>query len=109
MPIDIRPVPVPDALGTPAAREFESCAELGFQLERANWGHEDFAYSAAELLARLRNGRHRGDAWIGAWDGETMVGRAGLEWERDAGATTVELTLGVLPSHRRRGIGSRLL
>ena len=38
-----------------------------------------------------------------------MVGRSSIGWERDAGAATVELTLGVLPSHRRRGIGSRLL
>ncbi|MBT2499688.1 GNAT family N-acetyltransferase [Agromyces sp. ISL-38] len=109
MPIDIRPVAVPDALGTPAAREFESSAELGVELERANWGHEDFAYSAAELLAAHRNDRHRGHAWIGAWDGDTMIGRAGLEWERDAGASTVELTLGVQPRHRRQGVGSRLL
>jgi GNAT superfamily N-acetyltransferase len=109
VPIDIRPLPVPDALGTPAAREFEASAGLGHRLERANWGHEDFAYSAAELLAQHRNDRHRGHAWIGAWDGDEMIGRAGLEWERDADATTVELTLGVLPSHRRRGVGSRLL
>lgn len=109
MTVDIRPVPVPRSLGTPEAAEFEACAALGYRLERANWGHEHFAYSAAELLAAHRNERHRGHAWIGAWDGDMMVGRAGLEWERDADATTVELSLGVLPSHRRRGVGSRLL
>lgn len=38
-----------------------------------------------------------------------MVGRSGISWERDRGAETIELTLGVLPSLRRRGIGSLLL
>ena len=109
MSIDVRPVPVPNALGTPGAAEFEACAALGFRLERGNWGHDHFAETAAELLGRHRNDTHRGHAWFGAWDGDTMIGRSGLGWERDAEAATVELTLGVLPSHRRRGIGSRLL
>lgn len=109
MTVDIRPVPVPRSLGTPEAAEFEACAALGFRLERANWGHEHFAESAAELFARHRNDAHRGHAWIGAWDGDTIVGRAGLGWERDPEASTVELTMGVLPSHRRRGVGSGLL
>jgi GNAT superfamily N-acetyltransferase len=109
MTVDIRPVPVPRSLGTPEATEFEACAALGFRLERASWGHEHFAESAAELFARHRNDAHRGHAWIGAWEGDTIVGRAGLGWERDPEASTVELTMGVLPSHRRRGIGSSLL
>lgn len=109
MTVDIRRVLVPSALGTPEAVEFEACAALGFELERAAWGHDHFAESATELLGRHRNDTHRGHALYGAWDGDTMVGRSGLGWERDAGAATVEFTLGVLPSYRRRGIGSRLL
>ena len=109
MTVDIRPVPVPRSLNTPEAAEFEACAALGFRLERASWGHEHFAESAAELFARHRNDAHRGHAWIGAWEGATIVGRAGLGWERDPEASTVELTMGVLPSHRRRGIGSSIL
>ncbi|WP_139416874.1 GNAT family N-acetyltransferase [Agromyces laixinhei] len=109
MNVDIRPILVPTSLGAPDSADLEACAALGFQLERANWGHDHFAESAAELLGRHRNDVHRGHALFGAWDGDTMVGRASLGWERDEEAATVELTLGVLPSHRRRGIGSRLL
>ncbi|MEV1130125.1 GNAT family N-acetyltransferase [Agromyces sp. NPDC049794] len=109
MSVEISPVPVPDALGTRKARAFETYAALGSELERANWGHDHFADTAERLLAVHRNGTRRGHAFLAAWDGPTMVGRSGLSWERDDGAETIELTLGVLPSHRRRGIGSLLL
>ncbi|MFC9559483.1 GNAT family N-acetyltransferase [Agromyces sp. NPDC056965] len=107
--VEIRRVRVPHLLGTPEAADFEACAALGSELERANWGHDHFAESAAEMLGRHRNDAHRGHALFGAWDGDMMVGRAGLGWERDPEAATVEFTLGVLPRHRRRGIGSALL
>ena len=109
MSVEVRPVTVPSALGTPDATDFEAYAALGFALERANWGHDHFAESAAELLGRHRNEDHRGHLLLGAWDGDEMIGRCGLGWERGQAATTVEVTLGVLPAHRRRGIGSRLL
>jgi len=109
MPIEIRRLVVPERLGTPGAADFEAYATLGFELERANWGHDHFAETAAELLGRHRNDVHRGHAVFGAWDGATMVGRCGLGWERDERAATVEFTLGVLPSARRRGVGSQLL
>ena len=60
MPIEIRPSVVPERLGTPEAAEFEGYAALGFELERANWGHDHFAETAAELLGRHRNDLHRG-------------------------------------------------
>lgn len=109
MSVEIRPVPVPGALGTREAGAFEEYADLGSRLERANWGNDHFADTADRLLAAHRNGTRRGHAFLAAWDGPTMVGRSGLSWERDGGAETLELTLGVLPSHRRRGVGSLLL
>ncbi|RZS66008.1 acetyltransferase (GNAT) family protein [Agromyces ramosus] len=109
MSIEIRPVPVPRELGTPEARDFEAYAALGFELERANWGHDHFAETAAELLGFHRNDAHRGRLLIGAFDGDAIIGRSGLGWERDEASATVEITLGVHPSHRRRGVGSRLL
>lgn len=109
MTVEVRPVEVPSALGTPEASDFEAYAGLGFELERANWGHDHFAESAVELLGRHRNDVHRGRALFGAWDGATLVGRSGIGWERDEHAATIEVTLGVLPAHRRRGVGSQLL
>ena len=109
MTVEVRPVRVPDALGTPEATDFEAYAALGFELERVNWGHDHFAESAVELLGLHRNDVHRGRVLFGAWDGSTLVGRTGIGWERDESAATVEVTLGVLPTHRRRGVGSQLL
>lgn len=109
MSIEVRPVRIPERLGVPDAAELEAYAKLGFDLERANWGHDHFAESAAELLAVQRNDVHRGRALFGAWDGDAMVGISRLEWERDVEAETVEVALGVHPSHRRQGVGSRLL
>ena len=109
MSIEVRRIAVPRQLDTPEAREFEAYAALGFELERANWGHDHFAETAAALLGLHRNDTHRGRAAFGAWDGDALVGRSGVGWERESGAATVELTLGVLPSYRRRGVGSKLL
>lgn len=109
MSIEVRRVRIPERLGVPEAAELEAYATLGFSLARATWGHDHFAETAAELLAMQRNDAHRGQALIGAWEGDAMVGISRLEWERDVEAETVELTLGVHPSHRRQGIGSRLL
>ncbi|WP_448005033.1 GNAT family N-acetyltransferase [Agromyces bauzanensis] len=109
MSVEIRPVPVPERIGTPDAAEFEAYAALGFELERVNWGHDHFAETADQLLGFHRYDAHRGRTLFGAWDGDALVGRAGLGWERDPAAATVELTLGVHPSHRRRGVGSALI
>ena len=110
MPIEIRRLAVPERLGTPEAADFEAYAALGFELERANWGHDHFAETAAELLGRHRNDRPpRVTLCSARGTATTMVGRCGLGWERDERAATVEFTLGVLPSQRRRGVGSQLL
>jgi GNAT superfamily N-acetyltransferase len=109
MSIEVRPARMPERLGVPEAAELEAYAALGFSLARDTWGHDHFAETAAELLAMQRNDAHRGQALLGAWDGDAMVGISRLEWERDVEAETVELTLGVHPSCRRQGVGSRLL
>lgn len=109
MTVEVRPVEVPRELGTPEAADFEAYAALGFELERANWGHDHFAETPAELLALHRNDVHRGRRLFGAWDGGTLVGRSRIGWERGDDAATIEVALGVAPAHRRRGVGSQLL
>jgi len=109
MPIEIRPVPVPESLGTPESVEFEAAAEVAALVEESVWGHRTFAWDTYELLPRYHDGTYHGMQAFAAWDGDRCVGRVECEWENSDGAETVDLVLGVLPEARRAGIGSALL
>ncbi|MFF2369613.1 GNAT family N-acetyltransferase [Agromyces sp. NPDC058110] len=105
---EIRPVPVPEALGTPAARQFEAMVEVGALVEESVWGHRKFAWDADELLPRFRDERYQPLHAFAAWEGDRCIGRVECTWELSEGAETVDLVLGVLPDARRRGVGTAL-
>ncbi|MGR0219421.1 GNAT family N-acetyltransferase [Agromyces sp. ZXT2-6] len=108
MTIDIRPLRIPARLdGTRS--ELDDLVDLQRAVDREVWGHDHFSYDAAELHVRYRDDRYRGRAAIGAWDGARLVGAAELAWEQQPEARMAEMTLAVLPGHRRRGVGSALL
>ncbi|KQZ08610.1 hypothetical protein ASD23_09390 [Agromyces sp. Root1464] len=109
MTIDVRPVAVPERLGTPAAAEFEAYVELTAQIDESVWGHRRFSYDAPELLPEFLDDRYTGRRAFAAWDGERCVGRAELQWERSEGARAAEITVGVVADLRRQSIGSELL
>lgn len=109
MAIEIRPVPVPERLGVPEAVEFEAAAEAVALVEESVWGHRKFAWDTYELLPRYRDETYHGMRAFAAWDGDRCVGRVECEWERSDGSETVDLVLGVIPEHRRAGVGTALL
>ncbi|SIN71659.1 GNAT family N-acetyltransferase [Agromyces cerinus] len=109
MTLDIRPVAVPERLGTPEAVEFEAYVEATAVADESVWGHRRFSYDAPELLPEFLDGRYTGRRAFAAWDGGRCVGRADVTWERSDGARAAEITVGVAVDQRRRGIGSELL
>ncbi|MGW9629167.1 GNAT family N-acetyltransferase [Agromyces sp. NPDC055520] len=110
MNVDIRPIPVPDALGTPAAVDFEAYAAFAEALDVEVHGSDELSFGADELLVFSRDQRYTARHAFGAWDGARLVGAANVVWELDADATTAFSTvLGVAPELRRRGVGGRLL
>lgn len=108
MSVEIRPVHVPDALGTPESAEFERVVELATAIEIEKWGDDRFAFTAPELLAVARDA-YRPYRMFAAWDGERCAGRASAMWEDDPDAETGDVVVEVAPRYRRSGIGSRLL
>lgn len=109
MNIEIRPVTLPERLGTPEAVEFERYAALAIDIEVERWGDDRFAYTPAEMLAMYRDDDYEVKRAFGAWDGERCVGRAIAWGERDAAAESGIAIVEVAPDRRRQGIGSRLL
>lgn len=109
MSIDIRPLAIPERLGTPDAIEFEAYVELTAEVDESVWGHRRFAYEAPELLPEFHDLRYRGRQAFAAWDAGRCIGRAEVLWEQDEGARTAEITVGVASGERRRGIGTALL
>ena len=109
MGIEIRPVAVPERLGTPNATDFEAYVEATAAVEESVWGHRRFAYDAAQLLPEFRDERYTGRQAFAAWRGDRCVGRAEVLWEQGDGARTSEISVGVLADERGRGLGAQLL
>ncbi|MDR6907622.1 GNAT superfamily N-acetyltransferase [Agromyces sp. 3263] len=109
MAIDIRPVPVPARLDTAEARPLEAYVDLTRLVALETWGHDHFEFTAAELLVRHRDQRFRRRVEVGAYEGDDLVGAAAMVWESDPQARMAEISLGVRPDRRGRGVGSALL
>ena len=109
MAIEIRPVPVPSRLGTAEASPLEAYVDLTRAIARETWGHDHFEFGAAELLVRHRDRRFRRRVEVGAYEGDDLVGAAAMVWETDPQARMAEMSLGVRPDRRGRGVGSALL
>ncbi|AWB95789.1 GNAT family N-acetyltransferase [Agromyces badenianii] len=107
--IDIRPLDIPERLGTPEAADFEAFVELTADVQESVWGHRRFAQEAAELLPEFRDDRYTGRQAFAAWKDERCIGRAEVLWERGEEARTAEISVGVAVDERGRGLGAELL
>ncbi|MFF2276656.1 GNAT family N-acetyltransferase [Agromyces sp. NPDC058126] len=109
MSVEIRPITLPERLGTPEAVEFERYAAFAIDIEVERWGDDRFAYTPAEMLSIYRDDDYEIKRAFAAWHGDTCVGRT-ISWgERDAAAESGIVIVEVAPDFRRQGIGSRLL
>ncbi|GAA1773092.1 GNAT family N-acetyltransferase [Agromyces lapidis] len=109
MSVEIRPITLPERLGTPEAVEFERYAALATDIEVERWGDDRFADTPAEMLSMYRDDDYEIRRAFAAWDGDACVGRS-ISWgERDAAAESGIVIVEVAPAYRRQGIGSRLL
>ena len=109
MPIDIRPIPMPERLGVPEARPLEAYVAFTNEIAREIWGHDHFEFGVAERLARHRDTRFRRRVELGAYEGDDLVAAASADWENDEHARMAEMSLGVRRDRRRQGIGTALL
>ncbi|WP_153683157.1 GNAT family N-acetyltransferase [Agromyces agglutinans] len=109
--MEIRPIRLPVAGSTGPDGELAAYAELIGSIDLETLGTADLARSVTELRVDLAGAdEHREHLALGAFEDGALVGMAELEWERDDDASTAYLPLlGVAVSHRRRGIGTRLL
>ena len=108
--VDIRPIRLPEHLGTPDDDELIAYAALIRRLDVEALGTPDLSRRPRELLHELRELEYTARTAIGAFDRGRLVGLAEAEWEQDADATTAYVTMvGVDPDRRGEGIGSGLL
>ncbi|MDM7854847.1 GNAT family N-acetyltransferase [Cellulomonas alba] len=101
----IDPLPVPDGPDDPGLREL---AHVTNAVDRELWGSDDFRRTTRELLESLRDDPYERHVVLGARDGGALLGYALLHLPRRENTHTGALELGVLPEHRRRGIGTAL-
>ncbi|QTX04461.1 GNAT family N-acetyltransferase [Agromyces archimandritae] len=106
---EIRPIEVPERLGTPESAPFEAFAALAESFKVETLGDADTSFGVDELFAFSRDQAYTERRRFGAWEGGRMIGTASVFWEVDGGVAAFCPTLGVVPEHRRRGIGSALL
>ena len=109
MAVEIRPVALPDRLGTPESFDFERYAEFATAIEIERWGDDRLADTPAEMLARYRDEKYEKRQAFAAWAGDACVGRTISWWERDPAAKTGIVIVEVAAPYRRQGLGSRLL
>ncbi|MFF2390486.1 GNAT family N-acetyltransferase [Agromyces sp. NPDC058104] len=109
MTVEIRPITLPERLGTPEAAEFERYADFAIDIEVERWGDDRFAYTREEMLAMYRDDDYEFRQAFAAWHGDACVGRSITWGERDAAAESGIVIVEVAPAFRRRGVGSRLL
>ncbi|WP_165314385.1 GNAT family N-acetyltransferase [Agromyces protaetiae] len=96
--------------GATDASGLDAYVALIRRLDAETIGTSELARSPRELALDLAPSRYSRHVALGAFEDGALVGLAELEWELDEDATTAYLPmLGVEPTHRRRGIGSRLL
>lgn len=108
MTADIQELHLPARIdGSQDAAAFVEMVCVRNEIEAATMGSFDLAVEPVELLATARNPRDTWRCLVARVDGR-IVARALYEEQEQTDARSAWFTVEVLPSHRRRGIGSAL-
>lgn len=108
-PLALRPIHTPDRIGIPESADLEAYAEFARRIQLETIGTDEFSFSAAEL-AVLGGNPYLERRRFGIFDGGRLVAAAAAWWEREQADGAPMITMvGVDPTHRRRGLGGRVL
>jgi GNAT superfamily N-acetyltransferase/RimJ/RimL family protein N-acetyltransferase len=109
LPARIDELPVPPSLDGAGSADFRRAVELSNRVDRAHWGHDDFAVGDAAALVQARGSAYEERRMLVARDGAAIIGRASLSLPLADNTHLGHVYVQVLPEHRRRGTGSALL
>ena len=108
-PAAIRPLPLPESVGTTESAAFEEMVAVMNGVAFSLWGNDDFVYSAeAELTSYRAAAFHEKLVFVAVVSG-AIVGRVVVDFPLEQDALTATLLVDVVPSLRGRGIGAALL
>lgn len=100
---------LPRALGDPGSDAVEELVGMLNAISLQLWGDDDFAQTAQEAYASLREQEYHAKVVVLAREDGALVGRMEADLPLADAAETASLLIDVLPSYRGRGIGSALL
>lgn len=102
-------ITIPDSIDGPEAQDFLDLVRVRNEVEVGVLGSAALLLGPEALAPMFRDAPHRLQRhFVARLDG-SVVGRARLAWKTVAGARSVSLTIDVVESYRRRGVGQALL
>jgi GNAT superfamily N-acetyltransferase len=102
------PTPAEAAAAADAASDFSSALDVRNAVDRATWGHDDFAFPLAQAIEAWQPDPDEPRlGWVAKVDGR-VVARAAWDSLLGDGAATAWLDLRVHPDFRGMGIGTAL-
>ena len=102
-------IEIPVSIDAPNAGDFIAATGVRNAVEAAAYGTDELGFGPAELLPGWLDQEHTPMRMFAVRSGETIVARGTLETAPDPADTTAWVSVDVLPSARRRGIGTALL
>lgn len=102
-------ITIPDTLDGPDAKDFLDLARVRAEVEKGVLGSEALLLTPESLAPMFRDNPHRRQRHFVARADGAVVGRARVAWKTQENTPSVGLTVDVLDSHRRQGIGQALL
>lgn len=102
-------ITIPDSVDGPEAKDLLDLARVRAEVEVGVLGSDALLLTPESLAPLFRDNPHRHQRHFVARADGAVVGRARIAWKTQENTPSVGLTIDVLESHRRQGIGQALL